>query len=298
MKSYKIDLGFFKGLFKSMKFNVTLIQPNDYTHSFALLEAAEYVNIRINQCGYESTLTKNHLEHNAINVVLCGHLIAEELLNADHKLIIFNSEQLPEDSVWTSPHYKNLLDKNFVWDYSPANLLKIRHGNTRLIDFFYCNPLSRITINKPAKYDLLFYGSMNDRRKKILDNLNKSGLRVKVVFGVYGLERDALISESRAVLNLHYYDSQIFQQVRAFYPLINRIPVISESYPLESAPAIYKEALFLNKDESIEDYTLRILSSDHFEAEAEARLDKFKGTDLQNQLSDIIKSSLGSINKN
>jgi hypothetical protein len=125
MKSYKIDLGFFKGLFKSMKFNVTLIQPNDYTHSFALLEAAEYVNIRINQCGYESTLTKNHLEHNAINVVLCGHLIAEELLNVDHKLIIFNSEQLPEDSVWTSPQYKNLLDKNFVWDYSPVNLLKI-----------------------------------------------------------------------------------------------------------------------------------------------------------------------------
>ena len=126
MKSYKIGLGFFKGLFKSMKFNVTLIEPHNYKHSLALAEAAEYIHIRINQSGYESALTINHLERDSINVVLCGHLAPEELLKIDQKLIIFNSEQLPEDSVWTSPQYKSLLDKNFVWDYSPINLLKIK----------------------------------------------------------------------------------------------------------------------------------------------------------------------------
>jgi hypothetical protein len=65
-----------------MKFNVTLLQqPNDYIHSLTLLEAAEYINIRINQSGYESVLTKNYLEPNRVNLVLCGHLIPEELLN-------------------------------------------------------------------------------------------------------------------------------------------------------------------------------------------------------------------------
>jgi hypothetical protein len=298
MKSYKIGLGFFKGLFKSMKFNVTLIEPHNYKHSLALAEAAEYIHIRINQSGYESALTINHLERDSINVVLCGHLAPEELLKIDQKLIIFNSEQLSEDSVWTSPQYKSLLDKNFVWDYSSINLLKIKHGNTQLIDFYYCNPLSRIKIKKPAKYDLVFYGSMNERRARILDHIIKGGLRVKVVFGIYGPERDALISESRAVLNIHSYDSQIFQQIRAFYPLINRIPIISENYPIESAPEVYKEALFLNNKEPIEDFALRIFGSDNFEDEAEVMLDKFKETDLKNQLSEIIKSSVEFINKN
>jgi hypothetical protein len=281
-----------------MKFNVTLIQPNDYIHSFALLEAAEYINIRINQCGYESALTKNHLDPNRANIVVCGHLIPEELLKIDSKLIIFNSEQLPEDSVWTSPHYRSLLDKNYVWDYSPANLLKMKHGNTQLINFYYCDQLSRLEIKKPAKYDLVFYGSINERRKKILDAISKGGLRIKVVFGAYGGDRDALISESRAVLNLHYYDSQIFQQIRAFYPLINRIPIISENYPLKSAPDIYKDVIFLNGEEPIEEYALRMLSSVDFEAEADKKLDQFKKTELENQFSELIENSIGWLSKN
>lgn len=280
-----------------MKFNVTLIHPNDYIHSFALLEAAEYINIRINQCGYESALTKNYLDPNRANIVVCGHLIPEELLKIDQKLIIFNSEQLPEDSVWTSPHYRNLLDKNYIWDYSTANLLKIKHGNTQLIDFYYCDQLSRLEIKKPATYDLVFYGSINERRKKLLDEISKSGLRVKVIFGEYGGDRDALISGARAVLNLHYYDSQIFQQIRAFYPLINQIPIISENYPIKSAPDIYKDVIFLNGEEPIEEYVPRMLSSISFEAQAKIKLDQFKETELESQFSELIESSIEWLSK-
>jgi hypothetical protein len=139
---------------------------------------------------------------------------------------------------------------------------------------------------------------MNDRRKKILNEIVRRGLRLKVIFNVYGSERDAFISESRAVLNLHYYDSQIFQQIRAFYPLTNSVPIVSEIYPLDSAPDIYSEVIFYNhKEESIEDYTLRIFNSLTFEAEVKSRLVKFKETDVQNQLSDIIARSIDWLNK-
>ena len=280
-----------------MKFNVTLLKPDNYIHSLALLEAAEYVNIRIKQSGYESALTLNYIDPHNINVIFCGHLMPEELLKTNQKLIIFNTEQLCIESVWTSANYKNLLASNYVWDYSPANLEKIQHSNTQLIDFYYCNQLSRLKIRKPAKYDLLFYGSINDRRKKILDEITRRGLKLKVIFGMYGKERDALLSESKAILNLHYYDSQIFQQIRAFYPLINQIPIISENYPIDSAPNIYSQVVFTNGHESIEDYVVKILSSINFEAEAKIRLEKFKDTDIKNQFSALIESSLEQINK-
>jgi hypothetical protein len=43
---------------------------------------------------------------------------------------------------------------------------------------------------------------------------------------------------------LHYYESQIFQQIRVFYPLINNIPVVSEDYSSEKIGDDYKEFLF------------------------------------------------------
>jgi hypothetical protein len=51
---------------------------------------------------------------------------------------------------------------------------------------------------------------------------------VHSVFGVYGRPRDDLIARSKLVLNLHYYDSQIFEIVRVFYLISNAIPTIGE----------------------------------------------------------------------
>jgi hypothetical protein len=258
----------------------------------ALLEAAEYINIKIKNAGFNSVLTKNYIDQSSTNVVVCGHLIPDKLLNLNCKMIIFNSEQLPENSEWTSAKYRALLDKNYVWDYSLSNLDKISHKNTGLIDFYYCSELNRIKIKKPASYDLLFYGSINERRKKILDKIIASGLRVKISFGVYGEERDALISESRAVLNLHYYESQIFQQIRTFYPLINNIPVISENYPFNSAPSVYQEAIFLNGNTLVEKYVSEILSNPNFESIVDKKLAEFKKTEASFQFKSLLNKYL------
>jgi hypothetical protein len=55
------------------------------------------------------------------------------------------------------------------------------------------------------------------------------GLRVESAFGCYGEERDALIARARIVLNVHYYESKVFEVVRVSYLLANRKCVLSES---------------------------------------------------------------------
>jgi O-methyltransferase/8-demethyl-8-(2,3-dimethoxy-alpha-L-rhamnosyl)tetracenomycin-C 4'-O-methyltransferase len=54
---------------------------------------------------------------------------------------------------------------------------------------------------------------------------------VEAVFGVYGAERDALIARAKVVLNMHYYDSSIFEIVRVSYLLANRKAVVAECHP-------------------------------------------------------------------
>ena len=86
--------------------------------------------------------------------------------------------------------------------------------NTSIFEIGYHKKLERIEKQKQKNIDVLMYGSMNERRKKIVDGLKEKKLNVKVLFGIYGAQRDEYISRSKIVLNIHFYNSQLFEIVR------------------------------------------------------------------------------------
>lgn len=276
-----------------MKINVCLIQPSGYIHSLALLEAAEYIVFKCRAEGYDAELRINTVEDKNLNVIFGSHILPSQINKFPQKTIIFNTEQLPENSSWVSIDYKSILDKHHVWDYSPINLDLIGHRNKALINFYYTKGLHRISLSNKRGYDLLFYGSVNPRREKILTSLEKKGLKIKKVFGIYGKDRDSMMSNSSAVLNLHYYDSQIFQQIRTFYPLINGVPVISEDFPVKSAPSIYESTVFHPKGSDFEEYVCNLFKqNDEFHTQSQEKINAFKNsmgnTEFKNALKDAI----------
>jgi hypothetical protein len=133
-----------------------------------------------------------------------------------------------------------------VWDYSTQNIEFFNEQgikNIKYMELGYQNELSRIKVKALQDIDVLFYGSINDRRAKVLDALKSSGLNVHASFGIYGKDRDELIARSKLVLNLHYYDSEIFEVVRVFYLLANSIPVVGEINPSTAVSDIYKNSV-------------------------------------------------------
>ena len=265
-----------------MKINVCLLQPSGYIHSMALLEAAEYIHYKCMAIGHQSELAINKYGKDNLNIIFGAHISPANTPEFPKNTVIFNTEQLPENSTWNNQAYKDMLLKHYVWDYSSANLSLIGHTNKSLIEFYYEKKLLRINPAQDKKIDLLFYGSLNDRRIQILKALEKKGIFVKVAANLYGTERDALMSQSLAVLNLHYYDSQIFQQIRCFYPLINNVPVISEDYPHSSAPDIYSEAIFTPKSEDLVNYIYHLFENrTRFNAEAKSKLDAFQSVEYE-----------------
>jgi len=276
-----------------MKINVCLIQPPGYIHSLALLEAAEYVMYKLRAIGHQSELVKNRLIYDGFNIVFGAHIDAQQAEKYPSGTIIFNTEQLPENSAWTNEAYKKILSDNYVWDYSQTNLETIPHQNKALVNFLYEENLRRIPIKEEKEFDLVFYGSINERRKKIIESLVSKGLKIQTIFGLYGPERDVSLNKARAVLNLHFYDAQIFQQIRTFYPLINGIPVISESYPQESAHQIYRECLFIPEGEGFEEFVVNLLkNNENFKQEANSRLAKYK-TYIEDDFEEIVKKTFG-----
>jgi hypothetical protein len=98
----------------------------------------------------------------------------------------------------------------------------------RIVPVGYVKELTRIPRARDPDIDVLFFGSMNQRRADILDRMNAAGLRVNAVAGMYGKDRDILIGRAKLLLNVHYYEAKVLEIVRISYLLANRCPVLSE----------------------------------------------------------------------
>ena len=215
--------------------NICIIKPNNYIHSLAYLEIAELLHYSVLELNKNSKISYNFIDINpkVKNIIFGAHLLNDDMINSiPSNTIIFNTEQIESiNEIWKR-RILLLASKGIIfWDYSNHNLdllLTKLNVKGRLFEIGFQSNLQRIKINDNKEVDVLFYGSLNNRREKIINNLLKKNVKVKCLFGVYGKDRDDWIGKSKIVLNLHYYESKIFEIVRIFYLLTNAIPIVSE----------------------------------------------------------------------
>ena len=215
--------------------NICIIKPNNYIHSLAYLEIAELLHYSVLELNQNSKISYNFIDINpkVKNVIFGAHLLNDDMINSiPSNTIIFNTEQIESiNEIWKR-RILLLASKGIIfWDYSNHNLdllLTKLNVKGRLFEIGFQKNLQRIKMNDNKEVDVLFYGSLNNRREKIINSLLKNNVKVKCLFGVYGKDRDDWIGKSKIVLNLHYYESKIFEIVRIFYLLTNAIPIVSE----------------------------------------------------------------------
>lgn len=144
--------------------------------------------------------------------------------------ILYNGEQVNRDGFW--PNLVELYSRFEIWDYSAANADRYAEWSLprpQVVRPGYCPVLSNRIPKRTRVCDVVFFGSINERRRKILDGLREKSLSVlEVPFGVYGKERDELIATANLCINIHYYESSIFESVRCSYLAQNGIHVLSE----------------------------------------------------------------------
>jgi hypothetical protein len=215
--------------------------PADFQHAQAFAETSSALAKALEELGHESVETQNTFVPGAFHIVLGAHLLAAGTALPPQSAV-FNLEQIEEDSPFLGGGYLELLRRSRVWDYSAANVRKLRElgvERVRHVPLGYHETLTRIA---PAHEDIdvLFYGSLNERRLAVLRALRDRGHNVAPVFGAYGGERDALIARARIVLNLHHYEAKVFEIVRVSYLLANRRCVVSETGAIPEEEAEFR----------------------------------------------------------
>ena len=248
-----------------MKFNICIIQPQGYTHSLAFLELAELLVFSLRALEHKAILQFNKIDNDAKNILIGFHLLDIKYVSQLPKnSILINAEQFLGGTPWNE-NILHWIQSFEVWDYSTQNIEFFKAQgieNIKYLELGYQSELSRIEIKAVQDIDVLFYGSINDRRAKVLDALKNSGLNVHTIFGIYGKDRDDLIARSKLVLNLHYYNSEIFEVVRVFYLLSNSIPVVGEINPSTVVSDIYKNSVLGVPYQQLVNTCIRLVKDD------------------------------------
>jgi predicted O-linked N-acetylglucosamine transferase (SPINDLY family) len=218
---------------KTQRIRIVVVAPEGYPHSRAFDEFAETLLHGFRALGKDAVIAKNAFDRHGLNVVLGANLLtAETAALLPRRVVIYNLEQIYAESPWATPTLLDLFARFEVWDYSRRNVAAIQaltpRAKVKFVPVGSMPQMRRIVPAEEQDIDVLFYGSINDRRRHILDALEKQGVRVRAVFGVYGSERDELIGRAKLVLNMRLYDSDIFEIVRASYLLANGKVLVSE----------------------------------------------------------------------
>lgn len=260
-----------------LDFNVCLANYPNYIHHMAWWELGELVCYSLRDMGFRVTIQNRRLEKDCRNILLGAFLLDQEYIAKIPKnTIILNTEQMYSDdqkSNWPSDIYA--WARNFeTWDYSDRNIEAFSRSGiygVKKLSIGFQSLLRRIPKNPIQDIDVLFYGSTNDRRLNILSQLEKSGLNVKILFGVYGKERDNFIARSKVILNCHNYKSEIFEIVRCFYLMTNSKAIVAEVNPSTSIDEIYRNGVLAVPYDELLESCLKVASDKKYRENLEER---------------------------
>ena len=246
-----------------MDYNICIVKPKNYPHSDAFWELAELITFSLRDLNNDAIITINEIIQGRQNIILGAHLLDNTDLPSS--TIIFNTEQLWNGAENWVERIIFLGKKYLILDYSESNIEFLEDkGCVKVFKFEigFHPKLNRINKNKKKDIDVLFYGSLKERRKKILIKLVEAGLNVKHLFGVYGAQRDEYISRAKIILNCHHFNAKIFEIVRVHYLVNNNIPVISELHHDTKIEPFWKSIINGVAIENIADECKRLAKDD------------------------------------
>lgn len=248
-------------------FAVVIVTQAGYVHSEAFREVAEAVFFGLQTGGYDVIWSDTAFVPGRVPIVFGGNLVshpAEIPANA----IIYNLEQCDTSSSWLAEPYLTLLRTHQVWDYSSRNVTVLATEgitNVHHVPIGHVRELERF-VDSAKDIDVLFYGSLNPRREQVIEQLRAAGVAVTAVFGTYGIERDALAARARIVLNVHFYETKIFEIVRVSYLLGNGACVLSEDGE-DSMEEDFRDAVAFSSYDGLVPRCLELLANDEVREE-------------------------------
>lgn len=135
---------------------------------------------------------------------------------------------------WFTPEYLRKLENSFaIFDYSLENIAKLVSMGLQARQFYYLpiGPLPGYALDAPPvekEYDVLFYGDINNERRRTCISELETVCRVKVISDLFGPAMADELRRARVVVNIHYYPGALLESTRLWECLSLGCLVVSE----------------------------------------------------------------------
>jgi tetratricopeptide (TPR) repeat protein len=209
---------------KRMRFQIVIGAKDD-----AFKEIAELLQLSFKTLRYEADISREiRSERGLTPIILAAHLLD----CVPDEAILWNFEQVtPEDWAPWKKAGPLLASRPWrrVWEYSRANSLLHHSDPPVLVPLGHHPEMKRFEPMKDPPHELSFVGTPSPRRMEILDELRKRKIKISIAHRfIYGAAKEFVMARSRALLNVHLYETGIFEQPRVAHALNNLLPVLSE----------------------------------------------------------------------
>lgn len=275
--------------------HICLIHPAGYIHADALLDPAQYFYWQFRRLGLRVSLARNVLRHDAVNFIFGAHNGFDVRALQTHSCIIVNLEQIGQGGAALGSDYLRLLKSAVVVDYNPNNPPAYTNHpeDVPLVSFGHAGwmkpgPHDALPL-EDRPLDLLFIGSVNQRRLSLLQQIEAAGRKVHLqACPVYGFARNSMVRQARGLLNLHFYDAARFEQVRAFMGLSLGTPVVSERLPNTSAGPVFDTCVTWFENEQLDTFFENEFASALYYDVSRQQLDVFGTVDPIGEYADLV----------
>ncbi len=278
--------------------HICIVQPLGYVHSLGFVDQARYFRHQFRRFGATVSIAKNRLRHDAVNFVLGAHLGFDAALRQRYSCIFVNLEQLGQGGATVSPDYVALLKGSAVIDYDAANVAAYAADplDVPVVPMLFAPYLvPELSLPLPQRpIDLLFIGSMNERRRGWIERIEAQGLQVTLFdSALYGSERDAFIAQAKAVINVHFYPSSRFEQARVSHCLSLGTPVIAERTPATRPHPAFEHSVSWIDESTAGDFFARQFKTAAFYDQAQRGIDRFRAFDPVEAYADLLAFAAG-----
>ena len=215
-----------------------LIVADDIVYKFFI----EYMNtfdgyiviVKSQICNYDLSKCEELI------AVQRGNWLSQETIKSLCKISVANTEQLCDNLVKERVNNELLELENLcgykitLYDYSDTNIQILNNMGfeTKYHPYIslsnemnYLNSLHIV----PKLYDIGFVGCINERRRKILDELENNNITVRIIES-FGNERDNQLAQCRYILNIHWASNfDIFESIRCNRWIQTGFKIITET---------------------------------------------------------------------
>lgn len=210
------------------------------------------------------------------------------------KIICYQLEQIFNNQSWwfnsnatAGPVWNNtqhilgwLKGCDEIWDYDLDNIAfleSLGFKNVKFRPMQWFEGINKITHLREKDIDVLFYGGMNHKRSLLTSQLGKYNHKVLTNnFQAWGETLNEYIGRSKIILNLHFYDSHIQEQVRIFPLVANDCCVLSE----KSRRNYFRNLIVEFREDGMIEMIDALLEKDNWAEQARGIGDKFKALHL------------------